>query len=53
MAALFAVTGLLWLAHALTPNNTDHNVWLRFLVPALCFAGAAVAAANARRSGRD
>ena len=53
ISALFAVAGLLGLAHALTPNNTDPYIWLRFLVPALSFAGAAVAAANTRRSGRD
>jgi len=53
ITALSAVAGLLWLAQALTPNNADPYVWLRFLVPALWFAGAAVAATNARRSGRD
>jgi hypothetical protein len=53
ITALFAVAALLSLAHALAPNNTDPYVWLRFLVPALWFAGAAVAAVVARRSGRD
>jgi low temperature requirement protein LtrA len=53
VTALFAVSGLFSLVHALAPNNTDPYVWLRFLVPATWFAGAVVAAVVARRSGRD
>jgi hypothetical protein len=53
ITALFAVAALLSLAHAFAPNNTDPYVWLRFLVPGMWFAGAAVAAVVARRSGRD
>ena len=53
ITALFAVTGLLAHAHALAPNNTDPYVWVRFLVPAMWFAGAAVAAVVARRPGHD
>jgi hypothetical protein len=53
VSAFFGFIGLIWLALALFGNNPDPYTWLRFLVPALWFFGAVVAAIRARRADRQ